>query len=65
MEGMNGNCSPKDLETMLQLNYLYFTKIRRDESAYDAFISRMKNMIKPMRTNPQVIFQIPCRKSFH
>ena len=30
-EGVNGNCSPKDLETMLQLNYLYFTKIRRDE----------------------------------
>ncbi|MDO9341821.1 MAG: insulinase family protein, partial [Bacteroidales bacterium] len=22
-EGVNGNCSPKDLETMLQLNYLY------------------------------------------
>ena len=34
-EGVNGACSPRDLETMLQLNYLYFTKIRRDESAYD------------------------------
>jgi zinc protease len=56
-EGVNGNCSPKDLETMLQLNYLYFTKIRRDESAYNAYISRIKNMIKPMRANPQVIFQ--------
>ena len=56
-EGVNGACSPKDLETMLQLNYLYFTKIRRDESAYDALISRIQNMIKPMRSNPQVIFQ--------
>jgi zinc protease len=56
-EGVNGACSPKDLETMLQLNYLYFTKIRRDESAYEALISRIQNMIKPMRSNPQVIFQ--------
>ena len=56
-EGVSGSCSPKDLETMLQLNYLYFTKIRRDENAYNAFISRVRNMIKPMRANPQVIFQ--------
>jgi zinc protease len=56
-EGVSGNCSPKDLETMLQLNYLYFTRTRRDESAFNAYISRIKNMIKPMRANPQVIFQ--------
>jgi zinc protease len=56
-EGVNGNCSPKDLETMLQLNYLYFTKTRKDESAFNAYISRIKNTIKPMRANPQVIFQ--------
>ncbi len=55
-EGVNGSCSPKDLETMLQLNYLYFTNTRKDETAFDAYISRMKNMIKPMRANPQVIF---------
>ncbi len=55
-EGVNGNCSPKDLETMLQLNYLYFTETRRDENAFNAYLSRMKNMIKPMRANPQVIF---------
>jgi zinc protease len=56
-EGVTGACSPKDLETMLQLNYLYFTKVRRDESAYNALLSRIRNMIKPMRANPQVIFQ--------
>lgn len=56
-EGVSGSCTPKDLETMLQLNYLYFTGIRKDESAYQALISRIKNMIEPMRTNPRVIFQ--------
>ena len=55
-EGVNGNCSPKDLETMLQLNYLYFTRTRKDESAFNAYISRMRNMIKPMRSTPQIIF---------
>jgi zinc protease len=56
-EGVTGSCSPKDMETMLQLNYLYFTKIRKDENAFNAFISRMKNMYKPMRAVPQMIFQ--------
>ncbi len=55
-EGVNGSCSPKDLETMLQLNYLYFTAIRRDTNAFNAYVSRMRNMIKPLRANPQVIF---------
>ena len=56
-EGVNGNCSTKDLETMLQLNYLYFTKIRRDENAFNSYISRIRNMIKPMRADPQAIFE--------
>ncbi len=56
-EGVTGSCAPKDLETMLQLNYLYFTRIRRDENAYNAYMSRIRNMIKPLRSNPQVIFQ--------
>ena len=55
-EGVNGNCSPKDLETMLQLNYLYFTSTRKDENAFNAYISRLRNRIKPMRSTPQMIF---------
>ena len=55
-EGVNGSCSPKDLETMLQLNYLYFTRIRRDENAFNSYVSRIKNMIKPLRAMPQMIF---------
>ncbi len=55
-EGLNGNCTPKDLETMLQLNYLFFTGIRKDENAFKSYLSRMRNMIKPLRANPQYIF---------
>jgi len=56
-EGVSGSCSPKDLETMLQLNYLYFSKTRKDESAFNAYISRLKNSLKPVRSTPQMIFQ--------
>jgi zinc protease len=56
-EGVSGNCSPKDLETMLQLNYLYFTGTRKDENAYKTYVSRIRNMLKPMRSTPQMIFQ--------
>ena len=56
-EGVSGSCSPKDLETMLQLNYLYFTNTRKDESAFNSYISRLKNSIKPLRSTPQIIFQ--------
>ncbi|MBG0860355.1 MAG: insulinase family protein [Bacteroidales bacterium] len=55
-EGFNGSCSPKDLETLLQLNYLYFTKPRRDEDAFNSFISRIRNQIKPMRAVPTMIW---------
>jgi len=55
-EGVNGSCSPKDLETMLQLNYLYFTGIRKDENAFNTFVSRTRNQFKPMRTVPMAIF---------
>lgn len=55
-EGVNGNCTPKDLETMLQLNYLYFKETRKDVEAFNSYISRLRNSIAPMRSVPQVIF---------
>ena len=55
-EGVNGSCTPKDLETMLQLNYLYFTATRKDKEAFDSYMSRLKNAIEPMRAVPQVIY---------
>ncbi len=55
-EGVRGTCSPKDLETMLQLNYLYFTRIRRDEDAFNSLKSRLKNQIRPMKAVPLMIF---------
>ena len=51
-EGVTGSATPNDLETMLQLNYLYFTAVRRDEKAFNTLISQLKNQVANMRANP-------------
>ena len=53
-EGMSGSCSPKDLETMLQLTYLYFTAPRADEEAFQSTMQRRKAMLKNMELNPNL-----------
>ena len=55
-EGVSGSAAPKDLETMLQLNYLYFTEARRDEKAFNTLISQLKNQTANMRANPTYAF---------
>ncbi|MGL1886674.1 MAG: insulinase family protein [Reichenbachiella sp.] len=55
--GISGNCSPKDLETLLQLNYLYFHNVRRDEEAYQSIIQRNKAVLENVLSNPSYYFQ--------
>ena len=55
-EGISGNCSVKDLETMMQLTYLAFGTPRSDEEAYLSFITRTKAMLANIESNPDVAF---------
>jgi len=55
-EGVTGSAAPNDLETMLQLNYLYFTDVRRDEKAFNTLISQVKNQTANMRANPMYAY---------
>ncbi len=55
-QGFSGNCSPKDLETTLQLINLYYTAPRKDMEAYERNIENTLNQIKFIRENPQVAF---------
>jgi zinc protease len=52
-ERVSGGCSPKDLETMLQLTYLTFTSPRRDDDAFKSFIDRTKSALLNSKLNPQ------------
>jgi zinc protease len=55
-EGFNGNCAPKDFETMMQLIYLYFDQPRKDTTAFKAFMSQMENQVKFMKSSPMMTF---------
>jgi len=55
-EGISGNSTRKDLETMLQLTYLYFKHPRKDPEAFEAFRSQVANQVKYLKSNPQMVF---------
>lgn len=55
-QGFSGSCSPKDLETTLQLINLYYTAPRKDQEAYERNIENTIQQVKFVRENPQVAF---------
>ena len=55
-ENVNGSCSPKDFETMMQLTYLYLTQPRKDEEAFTSFMNRMKAQLESSEANPLSVF---------
>lgn len=55
-ESVTGSCSPKDLETMLQLTYLTFTAPRRDEDAFTSYKNRSKAALQNQELNPNIAF---------
>ncbi len=56
MESVDASCSPKDLETMMQLVYLTFTDIHRDDEAFAAWKDQSKSILTNYANNPQFIF---------
>jgi len=55
-ERIQGSSSVKDLETMLQLTYLYFTSPRRDEEAYQTLMALIRNQLVNRDKNPKTAF---------
>jgi zinc protease len=55
-EGISGNSSVKDIESMFQLTYLYFTSPRVDTSLFHSFIKKNKAQLAFLSANPQVVF---------
>ena len=53
-ENLNGSSTIKDLETLLQLNYLYFTAPRRDEESYQTLMSILESQLANRDKNPKV-----------
>ena len=56
-EGFRGNSSVNDLETMLQMVYLYFKRPRFDETSFQAYMSRMKGILANKAASPEAAFR--------
>ena len=61
-EGFSGNSTPKDFETLLQLNYLYFSKVRTDSGAFNTFLAQTRDRLINIRTNPRFLYSDTCSK---
>jgi zinc protease len=55
-EGMRGTSSVKDLESMFQLTYLYFTAPRKDTALFRSYVQRNKSQFANISANPQAVF---------
>ncbi len=55
-EGLDGSSSVADFETMLQLSYLYFTNIRRDDESYQTLMALLDNVVANRDKNIKNVF---------
>ncbi len=51
-EGVSGNSSTSDFETLLKLNYLYFTSPRVDSNAFKSYIADLKERVRNIENSP-------------
>jgi zinc protease len=56
MMNISGSSTPKDVETMLQMVYLYFTKVNKDTAAFNNLISSLEIQLKNRSLSPDIAF---------
>lgn len=56
-ENVFASSTPKDLETMFQLNYLTFTSMRKDQDAFDSWLGREKASVMNRQNDPMSAIQ--------
>lgn len=55
-QGISGSSTPKDVETLLQLVYLYFTKINKDQESFDNLMKTTEIALKNKTLSPESAF---------
>ena len=56
-EALRGRSTPKDFETLLQLNYLYFTALRSDDEAFQSWKTKTAAMLANQEAQPMSALQ--------
>jgi len=57
LSSIKGVCSPKDIETMLQLLYLNFVQPRFDETDYNTLMKMIRAQLENARSNPDFLME--------
>ena len=60
-EGLSGNASPKDAETLFQLIYLTFTAPRPDPVVFDVIKTQLKTFLENRDQSPETVFSDTLR----
>ena len=53
---VGGHTVPKDIETLMQLLYLNFTNVKKDEDAYRSIMGQIELMLKNRNLSPETAF---------
>ena len=56
-EGISGNSTPRDLESALQLLYLYFTQPRKDPDIWQSTITQAKSFLANRNLDPTNVYR--------
>lgn len=62
-EGVTGSAAPKDIETMFQLIYLYFTEPGKDAQAYEAYRNRRRAHLENRALTPETVYSDTITKT--
>ena len=63
-QNVSGSSTPKDVETMLQLVYLYFTNINKDQKSFDNMMSTTETMLKNRLLQPENVLNDSVQATF-
>lgn len=61
-EGMRGQSTPQDFETLFQMIHLYFTKLDKDSEAFSSYVNKQKAFLGNILSNPNISFSIALGK---
>lgn len=53
---VSGSSTPKDMETMMQMAYLYFTKIKKDEKSFKMMMNAVEMELKNKNLKPEEVY---------
>ncbi len=62
---IGGSSTPKDVETMLQLTYLYFTNIKKDTDSFNSLIQQYEVGLKNRELNPDIAYSDTVTKTLY